>query len=131
MSYELKTRYIVIDIPMPAIAGLNIREINAKIPKDFVLITGFAAISKNKTGAIPPDAAISIAFNNRVINPIIVIEAEKKDGTRRKRKLEFWPLNEQVNDVSSIEGIVESLSKAVGVYNVKIIFRGKRIIKTD
>lgn len=132
MSYQLKTGYIHINVPMPAPAGLNIKEISQKIPKDFVLIDGFIALSKKATAGIPADATISVAFNNRVINPIVWMEAEKSIvGTPRKQNLKFVPLNEQVFDNSFVNGTVESDNKAGGVYNVKIILRGKRIVKTD
>lgn len=132
MSYVLKTGYIVIYVPFPAIAGLNIRQLNTKIEKDFVLINGFMAISKTATAGVPPDATVSITFNNRVINPIPSIEAEKSIiGEPREKKLTFVPLNEQVFDGSFIQGFVESDNKVLGAYNVKIILRGKKIIKTN
>ncbi|GEM_PF-4445156 len=130
MSYELKTRYIVIDVPIVAAIGLNIKQINSKIPKNFVVINGFMAIVRKITPN-PPDASVSVTFNNRTITPLTEIEAEKTDGTVRKRKLSFWPLNEQVQDGNTIGGFIESDNKILGAYNIKLIFRGKRMIKTD
>lgn len=130
MSYELKTRHIVIDVPMPATAGLNISEINSKIPNNFVVITGFMAIVR-KTSPNIPDASVSVTFNNRTINPLTDYDAEKSDGTLRKDKLSFVPINEQVQDGTTIGCFIESNNKNIGAYNIKLVFRGKRIIKTD
>ncbi|MDO9186936.1 MAG: hypothetical protein Q7W13_13060 [Bacteroidia bacterium] len=130
MSYKLKTRYIVINVPVAATIGLNIIPISHKIPKNFVVVDGFMAIVR-KDNPTPPDATVSVTFNNRTITPLTEIEAEKTDGTRRKRKLSFWPVNEQVQDGSTIGGFIESDNKVLEAYNIKLIFRGKRMIKTD
>ena len=73
--YALKTRYIVFRVPIKG-AGINIEKISQKIPKDFVLITGYkATVRKQSVGGIP-DATISLSFNNKASNPI-VMEADK------------------------------------------------------
>lgn len=127
--YELKTRYIVLEIPITG-GGINIKKISQKIPKDFVLITGYrGTVRKQSVGGIP-NATISLSFNNKASNPII-IEAERSTGIAQKRKIDFLELNEQVQDGTYIQGYIESNNPFVGAYYVKITLRGKKLVKTD
>ncbi|OFY84129.1 MAG: hypothetical protein A3F72_19820 [Bacteroidetes bacterium RIFCSPLOWO2_12_FULL_35_15] len=128
--YVLKTRYIVLEFPIEPGLGTKITKISEKIPKDFVLITGYiGTIRKPSVGGIP-NATISLSFNNKASNPII-IEAEKGAGSGTKQKVDFLGLNEQVQDGTFIQGYIETNNIYVGTFYVKIILRGKKIVKTD
>ena len=92
--YALKTRYIVFRVPIKG-AGINIEKISQKIPKDFVLITGYkATVRKQSVGGIP-DATISLSFNNKASNPI-VMEADKALLDAQDQKEKYLQLYEQV-----------------------------------
>ena len=127
--YALKTRYIVFRVPIKG-AGINIEKISQKIPKDFVLITGYkATVRKQSVGGIP-DATISLSFNNKASNPI-VMEADKALLDAQDQKEKYLQLYEQVQDGTYIQGYMESNNIYVGACYVKITLRGKKIIKVD
>ena len=127
--YVLKTRYIVFRVPIKG-SGINIEKISQKIPKDFVLITGYkATVRKQSVGGIP-DATISLSFNNKASNPI-VIEADKALLDAQDQKDKYLQLDEQVQDGTYIQGYMESNNTYVGACYVKITLRGKKIIKVD
>lgn len=127
--HVLKTRYIVFRVPIPA-AGVNIKKISQKIPKDFVLITGFKAIVRKPSVGGIPDATVSLSFNNKASNPII-IEADKNLTFSPNQKVKYLNLNEQVEDGTYIQGWMESNNTFVGACYVKITLRGKKTVKTD
>lgn len=127
--YVLKTRYIVFRVPIKG-AGINIEKISQKIPKDFVLITGYkATVRKQSVGGIP-DATISLSFNNKASNPI-VIDADMVVNAAQDQKEKYLQLEEQVQDGTYIQGYMESNNDYGGACYVKITLRGKKIIKID
>ncbi len=128
--YELKTRYIVIRVPIPGIIGIEVLKISQKIPKNFVLIDGYIGSIVSMLPGTEPSCAISLSFSNKTSNPLI-LDAENYLGIVQKRKKEFLELKEQVQDGTYIQGFVEANNTAGFSCYVKIVLRGKKIVKID